>query len=140
MFGRDALFVMTNNYDLTTDTFNTHYKRYKRTMPWKDFKRAGWIRGQVLCEKYDFIITGHKTKSEKFWYLIDKLIAYIRKGKKKKGSKKKMSLFGKSNRKGPSIFPTEREMRSPKRKNKIKIFSDKQPPSIFSKKKRTSIF
>ena len=34
-------------------------------MPWKAFKKFGWTKGQVLCEKYDLIITDHETKSEK---------------------------------------------------------------------------
>ncbi len=115
---------MSNNYEGATDEFCYAYKRYKRTMPWKDFKRAGYIRGQVLCEKYDWIVTGHYTRSEKFWYLIDKLIAYIRKGKKTKGKKKKMKLFSsKSSGKKVDIFPSKREVGNifPKGNNKVRI-------------------
>ena len=54
-----------NNYELATDEFSFSYKRYKRKMPWKAFKKFGWTKGQVLCEKYDLIITDHETKSEK---------------------------------------------------------------------------
>ena len=61
-----------NNYELATDEFSFNYKRYKRSMPWPAFKKFGWIKGQVLCEKYNIILTGHKSNAELAHEILDK--------------------------------------------------------------------
>ena len=57
-----------NNYELTTDEFNFMYKRYKKTMPWKHFKRKTWVIQQLLCEKWDMKVIDHRSKVESYVY------------------------------------------------------------------------
>ena len=61
-----------NNYELATDEFSYNYKRYKKSMPWDAFKKFGYVKGQILCEKYNIILTGHKTNAEKAHEILDK--------------------------------------------------------------------
>jgi len=95
-----------NNYEKTTDEFNFWYKRYKKIIPWKAFKKIcgkkknGWIEGQILCEKYKIILTGHRTRPESYKYYFDLIIRKIHKFLKGSGQKKKKNyekiFFGKS--------------------------------------------
>ena len=41
-------------------------------MSWKSFKKFGWIKGQVLSEKYNIILTGHKSNAELAHEILDK--------------------------------------------------------------------
>ena len=69
---RYEIFPDMNNYELATDEFSFNYKRYKRIMSWKSFKKFGWIKGQVLSEKYNIILTGHKSNAELAHEILDK--------------------------------------------------------------------
>lgn len=71
-----------NNYELTTDDFNTTRHRYRKRFTWKAFKRFGWVKGQILCEKYDIILTGHRTKRELARDIAVNLPSYIDRGSK----------------------------------------------------------
>ena len=61
-----------NNYELATDEFCYQYKRYRKNMSWKAFKKFGFIKGQVLCEKYDIILSGYITNAELAMAILDK--------------------------------------------------------------------
>ena len=66
-------------------------------MTWKSFKKFGWIKGQVLSEKYNIILTGHKTNAELAHDILDKFnFENFNKGLKKfnKGMTKFNSMMG----------------------------------------------
>jgi hypothetical protein len=54
-----------NNYQKASDDFCFNYIRTPKPMDWKAFKRFGYIKGQLLCEKYDVILTDHETWESK---------------------------------------------------------------------------
>ena len=54
-----------NNYELTTDKFCTGYKRYPKRFTWSAFRKFGHIKGQILCEKYNIILTDYETRNER---------------------------------------------------------------------------
>lgn len=72
-----------NNFELTTDIFNTTKHRYKKKFSWKAFKKFGYIKGQVLCQNYDIILTDHKTPMELYKERFDKAFTFAIKAAKK---------------------------------------------------------
>ena len=99
-----------NNYELDTNEYCYTYTKYKKVMTWKAFKKFGWIKGQVLCEKYNIVLTGHRTRKEKFAYLFDKAVKGIKKGIKNKGKKQDYNkvFFGSKKSKSLDIFPKKK--------------------------------
>ena len=70
-------------------------------MTWKTFKKFGWIKGQVLSEKYNIILTNHETTSEKALRLAGKFnITNINLGiaKFNKGMQQFNQLMGSKNK------------------------------------------
>ena len=65
--------VTMNNYELTTDEFNTQYLRYRLRIDWKAFKKFSWVKQQLLCEKKDIILLNHETRNEKIIRLSKKM-------------------------------------------------------------------
>lgn len=61
-----------NNYELTTDYFSFNYIRYPKRFSWKAFKKFGYVKGQVLSEKYDIILTDYRTRNEKIKDILAK--------------------------------------------------------------------
>jgi len=55
-----------NAYELLSDYYCYEYLKYKKTFTWKAFKKFTWVKQQLLCERYNIILTGHKTKGEKY--------------------------------------------------------------------------
>ena len=85
-------------------------------MTWKEFKKIcgkkkkGWITGQMLCERHNVIITGHRTRRENFNYLFDMAVQALKKFAKGSDKKKKVNyermFFGASKKKTKlDIFP-----------------------------------
>ena len=90
-----------NNYELTTNDFNYyHIHRYKKKFTWKAFKKFGYVKGQILCEKYDIILTDYRTRNEKIYDFVIKLSKWIKgilfKKRPKRRSKKdyRKLIFG----------------------------------------------
>jgi len=96
-----------NNYELTTDEYCFQYikpvKAFTKTFTWKAFKKFGFVKGQILCEKYNIILTDHMTKKERYNYLFDKAVRIIIKKIRGSGKKEKKDFekifFGKTKRK-----------------------------------------
>lgn len=78
-----------NNYLAATDEYCYKYTKYPKVFTWKAFKRFGFTKGQVLCEKYDIKITEHRTKGEAYKYYFDlatrKALKFIKEGGKNQG-------------------------------------------------------
>ena len=62
-----------NAYELLSDFYCYEYFKYKKTFTWKAFKKFGWIKQQLLCEKYNIILTEHETRNEKLKRLSKKI-------------------------------------------------------------------
>ena len=62
-----------NPYEAATNEFCYTYMRYPKTFAWKGFKKFGWMQQQLLCEKWNIILTDHETRNEKIIRLSKKI-------------------------------------------------------------------
>jgi len=100
-----------NNYELSTDEFCTKYRRYRKRFSWKAFKKFGYVKGQVLCEKYDIILTDYKTRRERYNEGFDKTVSFLKKyavKAAKSSGGKKVKIFPDEKPRKLDIFPSTR--------------------------------
>ena len=55
------------------DDFSYNYVRYPKKMTWEEFKRFGFLKGQVICERYNILLTGYETRNEKILRNLKKI-------------------------------------------------------------------
>ena len=112
-----------NNYELASDEYCFVYRKYKtKKMTWKAFKKIcgkDWIKGQMLCERHNVVLTDHRTRRENYIYwfdrIIKKLLKFIKGSKKNQKKDYEKIFFGKTK----------------KEKRKLKIMKEK--PYNFNK-------
>ena len=49
-----------------------HYFRYPKTFDWKAFMKFDIDKQEILCNRYDIILTGHMTREEKIKGILSK--------------------------------------------------------------------
>jgi NACalpha-BTF3-like transcription factor len=64
-----------NNYELATDYFCYLYVRTPKKFTWKAFNKFDKVKQQLLCERYNIILTDHETKGEKTKRILKKFNA-----------------------------------------------------------------